>query len=132
MKLYRPIAEYATTDAEVMKAVIPKFDHFYPEERLDELREGIIQKYPKTFMEVGAKLVFEECYFPTDNSATCSISEDKDEYWGKWLKCDSCGYDHNVVFNKYCGKCGKELTITRKEDFMLHYINDSVLEKWED
>lgn len=77
-------------------------------------------------------MVFEENYFPVDNTATCAISEDKDEYWGKWLKCDACGYDHNVVYNKYCGKCGKELTITRKEDFMLRYINDSISEKWED
>ena len=30
------------------------------------------------------------------------------------------------------GKCGKELTITRKEDFILHYINDSISEKWDD
>ena len=104
---------------------VPNFNKWYPEEKEQELRRDI------TISDPYWTLTFDERYVETDveTSATCAVSDDSDEYYGKWLKCDSCGYDHNVIYNKYCGNCGKELVITRKEDFMLRYVNSPRLEE---
>lgn len=46
----------------------------------------------------------------------CYKSEDKDEYWGYWIKC-ACGFDLNVESAKFCSGCGKKINVLDTMDF---------------
>lgn len=46
----------------------------------------------------------------------CYKSEDKDEYWGYWIKCE-CGYDMNTSGANFCGGCGKKINVIGTEKF---------------
>ena len=40
-----------------------------------------------------------------------------DEYYGAWILCDECGYDKNLIFADYCGRCGKHLKVVGKATY---------------
>ena len=49
-------------------------------------------------------------------TSKCYKSEDKDEYWGHWIKCE-CGFDLNTEGAKFCGGCGKAIKVFGSMDF---------------
>lgn len=44
------------------------------------------------------------------NSCKCLKESNRDGYWGHWLGCE-CGYNKNVEGAKYCGGCGKKISV---------------------
>lgn len=47
-----------------------------------------------------------------DSRITCKgYNLPSDEYFGRWILCDWCGYDYNTIKANYYGGCGKKLEI---------------------
>lgn len=40
-----------------------------------------------------------------------------DEYYGRWILCDGCGYDYNTIKADYCGGCGRKIEIVGKAKY---------------
>ena len=45
-----------------------------------------------------------------ENTCFGSLTE-KDEYWGRWIRCHNCDYANNTSGATYCGGCGNKLLV---------------------
>ena len=82
----------------------------------DEQREHYLNVIANKILKKANTINIEE----NAEFCDCFKSEDKDEYWGHWIKCE-CGYDANTTAAKFCGGCGKKINVVGTMDFYPKY-----------